>query len=164
MHVHGGCAMLAPGRSTNGRPIMTATSALSARELLTHRWFFLPAVSGPLGGGLIKLGGGNTWAAVAVGAAPYAVCTLACSIFLIGYLAALIRYVCSGPEGQESMERLIAISANSVVGILTLTCVKLPSRPRAAGDSPRRHTRRPASRRPAVGASSTDHGPLTGNG
>lgn len=142
---------------------MTATSAMSARELLTHRRLLLPAVSGPLGGGLIKLGGGDTWAAVAVGAAPYAVCTLAWSIFLIGYLTALIRYVCSGPEGQESMERLIAISANSVVGILTLTCVKLPSRPRATRDSPHRHTRRGASRRPTVGASTTERGSLTGN-
>lgn len=100
-----------------------------ARRLLKNGWLYFPAVSGPIGGGLIKLGGGSTWAAVAVGAAPYAVCVLAYSVFLLGYLTALIRYVCSGPEAQESMERLIAISANSVVGILTLTRVTLPDRP-----------------------------------
>lgn len=104
-----------------------------ARKLLTNGWLYLPAVSGPIGGGLIKLGGGSTWAAAVVGAAPYAVCVLAYSVFLIGYMTALIRYICSGPEAQESMERLIAISANSIVGILTLTRVTLPGRrPKAA--------------------------------
>jgi hypothetical protein len=138
---------------------MTATSAMSAREPLTHRRLYFLVVSGPLGGGLIKLGGGNTWAAVAVGAAPYAVCALACSIFLIGYLTALARYVCSGPEGQEAMERLIVISANSVVGILTLTGVRPPSRPRVPGGASQRHRRR-ASRRPPVGAGAAERGSL----
>jgi hypothetical protein len=95
-------------------------------------WLYLPAASGPLGGGLIKLGGGSTWVAATVAVAPYAVCLLAYSVFVLGYITAVVRYVRSGPEGQESMERLIAISANSVVGILTLTRVTVPGREIAA--------------------------------
>jgi hypothetical protein len=99
----------------------------ATKRLLTNGWLYLPAVAGPIGGGLIKVGGGNVWAAVVVGVAPYAICALAYSVFLIGYLTALVRYVWSGPDAQESMERLITISVNSVVGILTLTRVTLPS-------------------------------------
>jgi hypothetical protein len=105
-------------------------TANAARRPLTHAW--PAAVAAPVGGGLIKLGGGSTWAATIVAAAPYAVYVLACLVFLLGYLTAVIRYVCSGEKGQEAMERLITISANAVVGILTLTRVPGPrSRPGA---------------------------------
>jgi hypothetical protein len=108
-------------------------TANAGRNPLTHFW---PAtVAGPMGGGLIKLGGGSTWAATIVGAAPYAMYVLGCLVFLIGYLTAVIRYVCSGPKGQEAMERLITISANAVVAILTLTRVP-GTRSRPTADNP----------------------------
>jgi hypothetical protein len=91
----------------------------SARRLFTHGWLYLPAVSSPIGGGLIKLGHGGTWAAVSVGVAPYAVSALLYLVFVIGYLAAILRYLCAGPTGQHAMERLITMSANAVVSILT---------------------------------------------
>jgi hypothetical protein len=94
--------------------------------LLAHGWLYIPAVSGPVGGGLIKLGHGGTWAAVAVGTAPYVICTLLYSVFMIGYLAALIRYLCAKPEEREALLRFITVSANSIVSILTLTAVRLP--------------------------------------
>jgi hypothetical protein len=102
------------------------------KKFLANGWLYLPAVSGPLGGLMIKLGGGSVWAAVVVGAAPCAVCMLPYSVFLIGYITVLIKWVCSGPKTQDSMERLIAISANSVVAILSLTRVSIPSRPKVA--------------------------------
>ena len=91
-----------------------------AGRLLAHGWLYVPAVSSPIGGGLIKLGHGTTWAAVGVGVAPYAVCVLLYLVFMVGYLAAILRYLCAGPDGQEAMERLITVSANAVVSILTL--------------------------------------------
>ena len=91
-----------------------------AKRLLEHGWLYVPAVSSPIGGGLIKLGQGSTWAAVAVGVAPYTVCVLLYLVFVVGYLAAIVRYLCAGPDGQEAMERLITVSANAVVSILTL--------------------------------------------
>jgi hypothetical protein len=57
-----------------------------------------------------------------VGLAPYAIYGLLLAVFMIGYLAALARYLCAGPEGQEAMERLMVTSANAIVSILTLTC------------------------------------------
>jgi hypothetical protein len=95
-------------------------SGRPAKQLLEHGWLYVPAVSSPIGGGLIKLGRGSTWAAVAVGVAPYAVCVLLYLVFVLGYLAAVMRYLCAGPDGQEAMERLITVSANAVVSILTL--------------------------------------------
>jgi hypothetical protein len=94
-------------------------------------WLYLPAVSSPVGGGLIKLGHGSTWAAVSVGVAPYAICALLYVTFIIGYLAAVLRYLCSGEEGQQAMERLIKVSATAVVSILTLQAGSL------AGEQPR---------------------------
>ncbi len=91
-----------------------------ARRLLEHGWLYVPAVSSPIGGGMIKLGHGSTWAAVGVGVAPYVVCTLLCLVFIVGYLAAVLRYLWAGPDGQHAMERLITVSANAVVCILTL--------------------------------------------
>lgn len=73
----------------------------------------------PVGGGLIKIGHGSDWAAVCVGVAPYAVCALLYLIFGLGYLAAVLRFLCAGTAGQQAMERLITVSASAVVGIAT---------------------------------------------
>ena len=105
-------------------------NAHPAKRLLTHGWLYIPAVSSPIGGGLIKIGHGSTWAAVAVGVAPYAICAMLYVVFVIGYLAALTRYVCAKSGGQEAMERLITVSANAIVSILTLTTTKLPPQAR----------------------------------
>jgi len=94
--------------------------------LFSHGWLYIPAVSSPVGGGLIKIGHGSTWAAFAVGIAPYAICAMLYVLFVIGYLAALMRYMCAKSGGQEAMERLITVSANAIVSILTLTTTKLP--------------------------------------
>lgn len=103
-----------------------------AKKFLPNGWLYLPAVSGPVGGLMVKLGGGSAWAAVVVGAVPFAVCMLPYCVFLIGYITVLIKWVGSGPKTQESMERLIVISANSVVAILSLTRVPIPSRQQGA--------------------------------
>ena len=100
-------------------------NAHPAKRLLTHGWLYIPAVSSPIGGGLIKIGHGSTWAAVTVGVAPYAICAMLYVVFVIGYLAALTK---SGD--QEAMERLITVSANAIVSILTLTTTKLPPQAR----------------------------------
>jgi hypothetical protein len=96
------------------RPLLPAPTARPARI-----WRHLPAVACPVGGGLIKLGHGSTWAAVGVGIAPYAICALLYVIFGLGYLAAVVRYLCAGPAGQQAMERLITVSASAIVSILT---------------------------------------------
>ncbi|HEY1623976.1 MAG TPA: hypothetical protein VGG16_09260 [Streptosporangiaceae bacterium] len=101
-------------------------------------WLSLPAVSSPVGGGLIKLGHGSTWAAVSVAVAPYVVCALLYATFIVGYLAAVLRYVCSGADGQQAMERLITVSANAVVSILTLEPgARAAEQPRKELSSPR---------------------------
>ncbi|HEY5985648.1 MAG TPA: hypothetical protein VIV12_04585 [Streptosporangiaceae bacterium] len=104
-------------------------TARPAKRLLGHGWLYVPAVSSPVGGGLIKLGHGSTWAAVVVGTAPYAICALLYTVFVIGYLAAVARCLCAKSE-QEAMERLITVSANAVVSILTLTPIRLAHGPR----------------------------------
>ncbi len=96
-------------------------NASPAKRLLGHGWLYIPAVSCPIGGGMIKLGGGSTWAAVAVGAAPYALCALIYSVFIIGSLAAAARYLFSDADCQEAMARLITVLEEAVVSILTLT-------------------------------------------
>ncbi len=90
---------------------------------------YLPTVSSPIGGGLIELGHGGVWAAVAVGAAPYAVYGLLYTVFGIVHLAAALRYLCAGPSGQQAMERLITVSAGAVVTVLA------SARRTTAGDS-----------------------------
>ena len=100
-------------------------TARPAKRLLSHGWLYIPAVFSPVGGGLIKIGHGSTWAAVPVGVAPYAICAMLYVVFVIGYLAALTK---SGD--QEAMERLITVSANAIVSILTLTTTKLPPQAR----------------------------------
>jgi hypothetical protein len=97
---------------------MGGAALTKIRRPPSRGWRYLPAVSSPIGGGMIELGHGGTWAAVTVGAAPYAVCALLYAVFGIGYLAAVLRYLCAGPGGQEAMERLIAASASAMVAIL----------------------------------------------
>jgi hypothetical protein len=109
-------------RSVLRRPM---TMDKLGRRLLARGWLYLPAVSGPIGATMVKLGGGSVWTAAVVGAVPYAVCALPYSAFFIGYVTVLIRWVC-GPQTQESMERLIVLSANCAVGLLTLTRVATP--------------------------------------
>ena len=94
-----------------------------ARRFLAHGWLYVPAASSPIGGGLIKLGQGSTWA---VGLAPYAVCALLFSVFVIGYLATLTRCLCAKPEQQEVREHLITVSANAFVSVMTLTACSTP--------------------------------------
>jgi hypothetical protein len=96
-------------------------NANPAKRLLAHGWLYVPAVSSPIGGGMIKIGGGSTWAAVIVGTAPYAICSVLCLVFVLGYLAAVFRYLCAEVDGQEAMARLIRVSADAIVSILTLT-------------------------------------------
>lgn len=109
-------------------------TAHPSKCLLAHRWLCAPAVSFPIGGAVIKLVGGSTRAAVAVGAAPYVMYALLRLVRVIGHLVAAI-YLGSEAEGQEAMERRITLSANAVVSILTL-------RPRTSGRSagPRNRT------------------------
>jgi hypothetical protein len=90
------------------------------KRLFAHGWLFAPAVCCPIGAGMIKIGGGGTWAAAIVGAAPYAIYLLFAIVFALGYFAALARFLCSGPHGQEAMTRLIEVSANAFIAILTL--------------------------------------------
>jgi hypothetical protein len=94
--------------------------------LMARGWVYVPAVSGPIGGGLIKLGRGSTAAAVAVGLAPYVIWALLLAVFVIGYIAALTRYLWAKPDDHDAMERLITISANAVVSILTLSVATPP--------------------------------------
>jgi hypothetical protein len=117
-----------------------------AKRLVVRGWAYLPAASGPIGGGLIKLGRGSTWAALAVGLAPYAVWTLLLLVFIVGYLAALTRYLCSPPEGHDAMERLITLSANAVVSILTLTVTTVPEHAKPSAVLPALGERRPTTR------------------
>jgi hypothetical protein len=116
-------------------------TARQAKRFLAHGWAYVPAASSPMGGGLIKLGHGSTWGAAAVALAPYAICALLLTVFMIGCLAALIRYLCAKPDEQQAMERLITVSANAIVSILTLTAATVPdqarqpSEPAAPGDN-----------------------------
>lgn len=112
-----------PSVSTTSGTVVTVRPA---KRLLSHGWLYIPAVSSPVGGGLIKIGHGSTWAAVAVGIAPYAICVMLYLVFVIGYFAALTRYLYTKAGDQEAMERLIAVSANAIVSILTLTVTRLP--------------------------------------
>ncbi len=92
-----------------------------AQRLATHGWLYAPAASGPVGGGLIKIGGGDTWAAVLVAIPPYVLCGLIDLVFVVGFLAGLVRFMFAGAQGQRDMERLIRVSAAAVVAIRTLT-------------------------------------------
>jgi hypothetical protein len=71
--------------------------------------------------------------------APYACCAVLYAAFIVGYLAAVLRYLCAGTAGQEAMERLILTSATAVVSILTLRD--------CAGGPPRKELPTPRSRR-----------------
>ena len=97
------------------------------KRLLARGWALVPAASGPLGGGMVKLGHGSTTAALAVALAPYALWALLLAVFVVGYLAAIARCIWRTGD-QEAMERMIMVSACAVVSILTLTVPALPAR------------------------------------
>lgn len=80
----------------------------------------MPVLGGVIGGGFIKLGHGSTAAAVLVAVVPYSICLLLCSVFAIGYLTAVRRYLRAEAPEREAMERLIMISAEAIVSVLTL--------------------------------------------
>jgi hypothetical protein len=106
--------------------------ATRSRRLPGQGWaVYVPAVSGPAGGGAIKLGGGSTTAAVAVALAPYAVYGLLLAAFLLAFVAALVRCIRTGPGGEEAMERLVNLSAAVIVSVLTLTLPPTPTPTRA---------------------------------
>src|SRR5450755_281075 len=102
-----------------------ARVADARKRLPAWGWALVPAASGPVGGGMLKLGHGSTTAALAVGLAPYALWALLLSVFVIGYLAALARCIWRTGD-QEAMERMIIVTACAVVSILTLTVPALP--------------------------------------
>lgn len=88
----------------------------------TPSWYYLlPEVAAPIGGGLIKIGQASTWAAVSVGLAPYVILAALYGIFIIGYVPAVICYLCSGRSKQDAVDRLITTSACAIVALLTLT-------------------------------------------
>ena len=62
-----------------------------------------------------------------MGLAPYAVCASLYAVFVVSYLAAVVRYLCADAAGQQAMERFITVSANAVVAILTLNASDLPA-------------------------------------
>ena len=84
-------------------------------------YYFLPGIAAPIGGGLIKIGQSSTIAAVGVALAPYMIMAALYAIFMIGYVPAVICYLCSGPDRQNAINHLIATSANAIVALLTLT-------------------------------------------
>jgi hypothetical protein len=137
------CAHRGRIRRLSGRALMTGSRT---KCLMARGWAYVPAASGPIGGGLIKLGRGNTAAAVTVGLAPYAVWTLLLIVFVMGYIAALARYLWAKPEEHDAMERLITISANAVVSILTLSPAAPPTAAKRTGPS-RCHCTRDANSR-----------------
>jgi hypothetical protein len=136
---------MAPGHLGRGRLLVAdARKRLPAWGLARA-----PAASGPLGGGLLKLGHGSTAAALTVALAPYALWTLLLSVFLVGYLAAVARCIWRTGD-QEVMERMIMVSAWAVVSILTLTVPAHPARrpPPHVPEPPGRGTGEPAGARP----------------
>ena len=83
--------------------------------------YLLPEVAAPIGGGLLKIGHASTLAAASVGLAPYAILAIQSGIFLIGYVPAVLCYLCSRQERREAMGRLITTSADAIVSLQTST-------------------------------------------
>lgn len=99
---------------------MTTRSARTRRPASSWR-YLLPAVGAPVGGGLMKIGHANVWAAISVGLAPYAIFVIVYVLFAIGYVPAVICFLCSGRQRQDALTRLITTSANALVAMLTFT-------------------------------------------
>lgn len=98
-----------------------STHRPKSRRLPAYSWLCMPTVGGFIGGGLVKLDHGSMLSALVVAVAPFAISLLLCILFAIGYLAAVFRYVRAGAGERDAMERLITLSANAVVSILTLS-------------------------------------------
>jgi hypothetical protein len=60
------------------------------------------------------------------------ICAFLYTVFVIGYFAALTRCLFGKSGDQAAMERLITVSANAIVAILTLTAIKIPPQPARA--------------------------------
>jgi hypothetical protein len=97
------------------------TGSARARQTVYQWRYVLPGVAAPVGGGLIKIGQGSTWAAVSVSLAPYVVVTSLYAIFIVGYIPAVVCYLFSSPDRQDAISRLITTSADAIVFLLTLT-------------------------------------------
>jgi hypothetical protein len=93
----------------------------SSRKSAPRWYYLLPEAAAPIGGGLIKIGQASTWAAVSVGLAPYVIVAALYALFVIGYVPAVICYLCSDHDRQDAVDRLITTSANAIVSLLTLT-------------------------------------------
>lgn len=97
----------------------------------TRIWFPISAVGGPIGGGLIMIGHGSTLASMVVGCAPFALCALLYCLFGVTFLAATLRYACTG----KSQRDFIAAATNAVVAILNRVPVDTPAEPGAPGSA-----------------------------
>lgn len=88
-------------------------------------WLPISAVCCPIGGGLLRLGHASTAAALVVAGAPYAIYALLSCFFGVAFLAATVRYLCTG----QSQREFILTSANAVVSILTRTPAEILGNP-----------------------------------
>jgi hypothetical protein len=98
-----------------------------SRRSLARSWVYVPAAGGPIGAGLIKLGGGSTAWAVTVGVVPYAAAALILAPIAVGYFLALARYRRGKPADLEAGERLIKTLTCALIAILTLSRPEFPA-------------------------------------
>jgi hypothetical protein len=103
--------------------------ARRSRRLLARNWAYVPAAGGPIGAGMIKLGGGSTAWAVTVALVPYAVATLLLAPIAVGYFLALARYRRGKPADLAAGERLIRTLTCALIAILTLSRPEFPAEP-----------------------------------
>lgn len=108
-----------------------STHRPKSRRLPAYGWLCMPTVGGLIGGGVVRLEHGSMLSALVIAVAPFAISLLLCILFAIGYLAAVFRYVRAEAGERDAMERLITLSANAVVSILTLS--KSPLAPKDEG-------------------------------
>jgi hypothetical protein len=102
-----------------------------------YSWrYVLPATGAPIGGGLMKIGHASAWAAISVGLAPFVILVVIYVFFAIGYLPAVICFLCSGRDRQDAIVRLITASTNAMVALLTFTPMDVSSSPTPQADRP----------------------------
>ncbi len=97
--------------------------------------YLLPEVAAPIGGGLVKMGHASALAAISIGLAPYAILAALYTIFVIGYIPAMVCYLCSDRDKQDAIARLITTSTNAIVSLLTLTPIDDVNRTLRAGQA-----------------------------
>lgn len=125
VHVH----MHTPLTTGGGSPLATRRTCLPAQS-----WLPISACCGSIAGGLIKLGHGSNLTALVVAIAPCAVCALLYCFFGLAFLAATLRFLCTG----KSQEEFIATTANAVVAILTRVPMTARRNADAEGQEPSR--------------------------